>query len=43
MAFYLFEPLGIDYISLVKNLVENAKNPKQFVDLDTNILTTKNI
>lgn len=43
MAFYLFEPLGIDYISLVDCLVEGAEKPKQFSYLDTNILAHKNI
>lgn len=43
MAYYLFEPLGVDYITLIDNLVENASKPKQFVNLDTNILAHKKI
>lgn len=43
MAFYLFEPMGIDYITLIEDLVKNAPLPKQFANLDTHILNNKNI
>lgn len=43
MAFYLYEPVGIDYISLVKQLIENATKPQQFKYFDTNILHNKKI
>ena len=43
MAFYLYEPVGIDYISLVKQLMENATKPQQFKYFDTNILHNKKI
>ena len=43
MAFYLYEPLGIDYIALVENLIENAEDIKKFAYFDTQILKDKNI
>lgn len=43
MAFYLFEPMGIDYISLVDKLVENSLEPKLPRCFDTNILTVKSL
>ncbi len=41
LAFYLFEPLGIDYITLIEDLVANATQPKKYSYFDTNILTKK--
>lgn len=43
MAFYLFEPLGIDYITLVENLIENAEDIKKFAYFNTQILKDKKI
>ena len=43
MAFYLFETIGVDYISLVDKLVENALEPKLPRCFDTNILNIKSI
>lgn len=43
MAFYLYEPLGIDYISLIENLIENAENIKKFAYFNTQILKDKKI
>ncbi len=43
MAFYLFEPIGIDYITLVEHLIENADQPKKFIYLNTDILKDKKI
>ena len=41
MAFYLYEPLGIDYMTLIEQLVENSENIKKFTYLDTQILKDK--
>lgn len=43
MAFYLYEPLGIDYITLVENLIENAEDIKKFAYFNTQILKDKKI
>lgn len=43
MAFYLYEPLGIDYITLVERLIENANDIKKFAYLNTQILNNKKI
>ena len=43
MAFYLFEPIGIDYISLIETLIENATEPQKFTYIDTNILESVKI
>ncbi len=43
MAFYLYEPLGIDYITLVENLIENAEDIKKFAYFNTNILSDKKL
>ena len=43
MAFYLYEPLGIDYITLVENLIENAEEIKKFAYFNTQILKDKKI
>ena len=43
MAFYLYEPLGIDYITLVENLIENAEDIKKFAYFNTQILIDKKI
>lgn len=37
LAFYLYEPIGIDYITLVENLINNA-NLKKYCYLDTGLL-----
>lgn len=41
LAFYLFEPLGIDYISLVEILINNTTKPKQYTYFSTDILDKK--
>ena len=43
MAFYLYEPLGIDYIELVENIIENAEDIKKFAYFNTQILKDKKI
>lgn len=43
MAFYLYEPLGIDYITLVENLIENAEDIKKFAYFNTQILKDKKL
>lgn len=43
MAFYLFEPIGIDYVTLISQLVENAPDLKKFTYFDTQILKDKKI
>ena len=43
MSFYLYEPLGIDYITLVENLIENAEEIKKFAYFNTNILSDKKL
>ena len=41
MAFYLYEPLGIDYITLIENLVKNTEDIKKFAYFNTQILKDK--
>ena len=41
MAFYLYEPIGIDYISLINKLINNATIPKEYKYFNTNILKDK--
>lgn len=43
MAYYLFEPVGIDYVSLITQIVENTHNEKSFAYFNTNILENKKI
>lgn len=43
LAFYLFETIGIDYISLVEKLIKNAPVVKNFAYYDTQILKDKKI
>lgn len=43
MAFYLFEPVGVDYITLIETLISNATQPKQYKYFNTNILKNKEI
>ena len=43
MAFYLYEPLGIDYITLVENLIDNAEDIKKFAYFNTQVLKDKKI
>lgn len=43
MAFYLYEPVGIDYVSLIEQIVENAPVVKDFKYFDTQILKDKTI
>lgn len=38
MSFYLFEPVGIDYIDLVEILLRNAKEIKDYAYFDTLVL-----
>ena len=41
MAFYLFEPVGIDYLSLIEQLVQNCEENKKYFYFDTGVLTKK--
>lgn len=41
LAFYLFEPVGVDYISLIEDLIANASRSKKYSYFDTEILTKK--
>lgn len=43
MAYYLFEPLGIDYITLVEKLIENAETQKEYSYIQTDVLENKKI
>lgn len=43
MAFYLFEPVGVDYITLIETLISNATTPKQYKYFNTDILKNKEI
>jgi len=43
MAFYLFEPVGIDYVTLISQLIENVLDIKKFTYFDTQILKDKSI
>ena len=43
LAYYLYEPIGIDYISLIEMLVNNAKQTKKFSYFKTDILKDKKI
>jgi len=43
MAFYLYEPLGIDYTTLVENLIGKADDIKKFTYFNTQILKDKKI
>ena len=43
MAFYLFEPVGKDYIALMEELIENATFIKPATYFNTNILKNKKI
>ena len=41
MAFYLYEDLGIDYISLIEKLITNATQPQKFAYFKTDVLNKK--
>ena len=41
MSFYLYEPIGIDYISLVERLIANANVPRKYKYFETNVLDGK--
>lgn len=41
MAYYLFEPLSIDYISLVDLMIEHCRDIKNYSYFDTAVLTKK--
>ncbi len=41
MAFYLFEPIGIDYISLIDDLIDNAQPIKKFSYFNSSVLSNK--
>ena len=43
MAYYLFEPIGIDYITLINNLIQNTKDVEDYSFFETDILKTKEI
>ncbi len=41
MAFYLYEDLGIDYITLIEKLIANATKPQKFSYFKTDVLNKK--
>lgn len=41
MAFYLYEDLGIDYITLIEKLIANATKPQKFAYFKTDVLNKK--
>lgn len=41
MAFYLYEAVGIDYITLVEKLVNNTSKSKNYLYFDTGVLSKK--
>ena len=41
MAFYLFEPVGIDYITLVEKLIANIGDEKKYSYFDSSVLSKK--
>jgi D-alanine-D-alanine ligase len=41
MAFYLYEPVSIDYITLIEDLISNSADVKKFSYLDTGVLSKK--
>ena len=43
MSYYLFEPIGVDYITLINNLIKNTKQVEDYSFLETDILNTKDI
>ena len=43
MAFYLFEPIGVDYITLIEKIVKNAEEIKKITYYDTQILKNKKL
>ena len=43
MAFYLYEPVGVDYITLIDKIVENATKPTFQTYFDTEILKCKKL
>ncbi len=43
MAFYLYEPIGVDYISLIEKLINNATKLKPQKYFPTDVLKHKNI
>ena len=43
MAFYLYEPIGIDYITLIDELIKNATKPQNYTYFNTEILNDKKI
>ena len=43
MAYYLFEPVGVDYITLINNLIRNTKDVEDYSYFETDILKTKEI
>lgn len=38
MSFYLYEKIGIDYITLVEKIINNATQPKKYSYFDTGVL-----
>ena len=41
MAFYLFEPIGIDYITLIDKLIDNIIDTKKYLYFDSGVLSKK--
>ena len=41
MAFYLYEPVGIDYITLIEKQIQNAQEIKKYSYFKTDVLNKK--
>ncbi len=41
MSFYLYEPLGVDYITLIEKIMENTEKTPKYSYIDTQILDKK--
>lgn len=41
MAYYLYEPIGVDYITLVEKLIKNAHGNKKYSYFDSGVLIKK--
>lgn len=41
MAFYLFEPVGIDYITLIEKLIANVIDDKKYLYFNSDVLSKK--
>lgn len=41
MAYYLFEPVGIDYITLIEKIIDNASEVKKYTYFNSSVLSNK--